>query len=690
MPMKQEEIKVVYDLAGREIILGERLGKGGEGVVFELDTNQVAKIYHGGDKKNLELSKKKVQELLKMKASMDGICFPIESVFDNKKTFIGYTMPKARVLSNRILTNTLFQPKLISEKFPRWDRVNLCNVSLNILKKFEYLHSHNVLMGDINGSNILVKDDEDVYFVDTDSYQINELPCPVGVPSYTPPELQGKNLKKILRTKDNELFSIAVLLFQIFLPGKPPYSASGGGDLVENIMKGEFHYPFGEHATDRTPSGMWEFIWIGLPMELRGAFYSVFKENNRVSLKDWETIIEKYKEAIVKGDQAREILPSGREKMLSGRSTQLNVRDIKGDDNFARTDTTVINPKSTKIAVLELSTKAVKLLIGDNEKLKSEGFSFDFFLRESDKTETGNCLDDRNNMKIELFESNVLPSIEKMLAIARRENVGIIYTVATAAYRTSNNRIELLDFIKSKTGLNVMILSKDEEARASIFAFLNSKKRELKFSKDVENYFFIDQGGGSTELTLFRAKEDQRIHAEIVGSYSLGLGTTVLKNRLFQESTPETLLSKAFADNDNYIRQMLTRFYDKKDSYFINRRKGPFCIAVGTAITNISHQKGNRNQHCYQLPVALMKERFNAINEKLLSRFKTVNDLFVAIESDYSRDGLDNQVIMRLGIAFYLQLLDQAQITEVRVSGTGLWYGIYYQKFQKLFLTKTT
>ena len=42
-----------------------------------------------------------------------------------------------------------------------------------------YLHERNIIMGDINALNILVVSPTEVYFVDTDSYQIEEFPCPV-------------------------------------------------------------------------------------------------------------------------------------------------------------------------------------------------------------------------------------------------------------------------------------------------------------------------------------------------------------------------------------------------------------------------------------------------------------------------------------------------------------------------------
>ena len=53
----------------------------------------------------------------------------------------------------------------------------------------------------------------------------------------------------------------------------------------------------------------------------------------------------------------------------------------------------------------------------------------------------------------------------------------------------------------------------------------------------------IDQGGGSTEISLFRGNE-------LIDTYSLNLGTTVLKTIVFKEATAKTSIDKAFKDSE--------------------------------------------------------------------------------------------------------------------------------------------
>jgi len=88
-------------------------------------------------------------------------------------------------------------------------------LAINILERISYLHRLNVLLGDINPLNILVKDENTIYFVDCDSYQIEGFPCAVGTVDFTAPEIQGVDFRTFLRAPEHELFAVATLLFMM-------------------------------------------------------------------------------------------------------------------------------------------------------------------------------------------------------------------------------------------------------------------------------------------------------------------------------------------------------------------------------------------------------------------------------------------------------------------------------------------
>lgn len=253
----QNEIVTTSD--NRQIRLVKKLAEGGEGAVYEIDfKDEVAKIYnaHSNTKRRFE----KLKLMTSKNISFNGICYPTRLLYNQNGEFVGYLMPKA---SGKTLGRSIFAAKpLFLKNFPNFKKQDMVNLCLNILTKIRYLHNKNIILGDINPENILLVSPDEVYFVDTDSYQIENFPCPVGTINYTAPEIQGKHYPDFLRTKGNENFALATLLFMIMVPGKPPYSQQGGGDPAKNITNMDFSYPFGDNSNKKTPDGPWRLYGL--------------------------------------------------------------------------------------------------------------------------------------------------------------------------------------------------------------------------------------------------------------------------------------------------------------------------------------------------------------------------------------------------------------------------------------------
>lgn len=675
-------MKTVYNKNDKAIILKDELGKGGEGTIYSVDTKTVAKIYHT---KSLTPEKEgKIKALIAKKIRLEGICAPIESLFDERGHFVGYLMPKANAESGFELQTCVFNPALLKLKLADWDRINLANLSISILEKIKLLHENDIIIGDINPFNILIKDDKTVYFVDVDSYQVDNYPCPVGTVHFTAPEIQNvDSFNKLIRTNEHEYFAVATLLFMIFHAGKTPFSFQGGGNMKENIISMNFSYPLGDEDNYLAPQGMWEFIWSELSYEIRKGFYTVFKENIRLDIDDWLNILNIYLDDLRQGTYPKAIFPNSTEKIVQGRTINMNRRDIKETDSNVRIGKTIFRPnaKGENIGVLELSTKAVKFLTADQQNVKSQGFNFDFFFRQAKKTETGRGLDENNIMDMNYFDDNVLPAIKQMLRYAKEKRIDILYSVATAAYRTALNRDEIISKIREECGINVKILSKKEEALATLTAFAFSKPSSVNLSS-TDKVIMIDQGGGSTELTLFQG-------SELIDSYSLNLGTTVLKTVLFREANKETLLSKALKDSEKFVKDRLRTYYSSKKSSLLNKSKTNFCISVGTAITNATNKKGNAKQHGTRLTLEMIKRKISETDIFLNSKYTYVADLLEdldvsGLERNSFHDTLDNNVVMRLGLPMFVEIMEGFNLEEIIVSGTGLWYGVYFENLYEL------
>ena len=290
------ESEAVISSEGKQIILTKEVGSGGEGTIFETDCPYVAKIYK--DEKITARKYAKLQLMISKKVECPGVCYPTSLLYNLNKEFVGYLMPKAKGIE---IQRSIFIKPLLKKNFPNWKKKDTVKLCITILKKIKYLNDRNIILGDINPANILVVSPEEVYFVDADSYQVGEFPCPVGMVNYTAPEIQKKSFSDFLRTQGHENFAIATLLFMIMIPGKSPYAQQGGEDPVTNIIKMDFSYPFGDNSNKKTPDGPWRFIWSHLTYELKGAFYNTFRKegeyasvNNRLDADDWLKIFNKY------------------------------------------------------------------------------------------------------------------------------------------------------------------------------------------------------------------------------------------------------------------------------------------------------------------------------------------------------------------------------------------------------------
>lgn len=296
------ENEIVYTSRG-PIKLESKVAAGGEGIIYTTNTPYVAKIYK--KENNTKRKYEKIKLMLSKKIECEGVCYPVAALYNSNKEFVGYMMPKAK---GKELQKSIFIKPLFLKNFPKWKKRDTVELCITILEKIKYLHDRNIIMGDINPANILVVSPKEVYFVDTDSYQVENFPCPVGTNNYTAPEIQRKHFSDFLRTMGNENFAVATLLFMIMLPGKPPYSQQGGEDPINNIIRMDFSYPFGDNSNKKTPDGPWRYIWSHLTYDLKKAFYNTFRkggdystENTRLTADEWLPIFTYYLELLDSG-----------------------------------------------------------------------------------------------------------------------------------------------------------------------------------------------------------------------------------------------------------------------------------------------------------------------------------------------------------------------------------------------------
>jgi TonB family protein len=251
----------VYGSEGAALLLANKIGEGGEGSVWSVENNTqvVAKFYKNGLPPG-QTRKLDVMCRLKSDSLLKVAAWP---------TAMLKSSPSAQVeglLMRRIIgyeaAHLLYSPKSRRTSFPEAQFPFILHTTANIARSFAAVHEAGQVIGDVNHGNLLVAKNATVALIDCDSFQITEgpttFPCLVGVPEYTPPELQGHSFREIRRTQQHDAFGLAVLTFHMLFLGRDPFAgipSNGTSDvsIPDAIREYRFAYLPDHGATHMEP-----------------------------------------------------------------------------------------------------------------------------------------------------------------------------------------------------------------------------------------------------------------------------------------------------------------------------------------------------------------------------------------------------------------------------------------------------
>jgi len=289
-----------FDRNGNKITTGKIIGRGGEGIVFEiLSSNQpvIAKIYHK------PLDTQKQEKLLSMVHGCNDdlkkiSAWPINLLYREKNGPIcGFIMPK---ISDSEPIHKLYGPAQRKILFPTADWNFLIRTGKNVAAAFYVIHKYGYVIGDVNEGNILVDKQACVKLIDCDSFQVRTKEnkiycCEVGVPLFTPPEIQNLKNYNTPREPNNDNFGLAILIFQLLFLGRHPYAGvySGTGDMPIEKAISEYRFAFGKTSKLKLMSPPPNAVDLTIvPSEICDLFEQAFTENGvhipyRPSAKKW-------------------------------------------------------------------------------------------------------------------------------------------------------------------------------------------------------------------------------------------------------------------------------------------------------------------------------------------------------------------------------------------------------------------
>ena len=269
--------------SGSDVAIGRRLGGGGEGAVFEVNADTVAKIYKAPVDRSTPRGLSTERKLAAMVANApptkdsDGnvaLAWPLELLYYRvgpaAGMMAGFTMPRIDVAQYAQILNywnpqRIRQNPNIPNQGERLEEL-LQVIVRNILTIVNGIHKRGYIIGDINESNTVVHQSGRVAFLDSDSFQVRDLNgrvhrCGVGKRDYLDPRVIGLMRRRCAdpnclsgrvaghrqsfacfdRCVDDDNFALAVVLFKLLMKGTHPFDGPDG-EMMDKIAARQFPY----------------------------------------------------------------------------------------------------------------------------------------------------------------------------------------------------------------------------------------------------------------------------------------------------------------------------------------------------------------------------------------------------------------------------------------------------------------
>ena len=323
-----------------------------------------------------------------------------------------------------------------------------------------------------------------------------------------------------------------------------------------------------------------------------------------------------------------------------------------------------------RIAVLDIGTNTVLLLIveAEGERLPLKRSRLRVIRDDHAIARLGEGVDRSRKISEEAYP-RFLGVLRAHLETIEAHHVDRVAAVATSAMRDAENRDEIIERTKSDAGIEIELLSGDNESRWTYIGALldvTGGKSPLLFKEEVggwlspgkggsKNIAVVDIGGGSTEISVGDGR-----HFD--SGISIDIGAVRITERFFSTS-PVTI--EAAEDARAFIRKSL---YSKlsKTAHLTE------LVAVAGTPTTLAAMHQNLPKfeadkvHNYKL-------RRQAVDQLLDSMLKVDSQTLLGLFPSVNKARAD---ILPAGTLILAEVMEYLKVDSVRVSTQGLRYGI--------------
>ncbi|WP_342630519.1 protein kinase domain-containing protein [Marinobacter alkaliphilus] len=279
------------------------LNQGADGVIYAVPGGKLAlKLYHEPSKDPER--PQKIRQMLLAPPDDEGMvhfAWPIAKVEDNKGEFAGYAMPLLPLSEYANLDLLLTRKGRDLGKLPQ-SREFRIRAAGNLARRVAQLHDQGHFIIDLKPANMLVnRRTADIVVVDCDGFAIQGqdsfIPGHQYTTGYIAPEAWQQHAKPETLGEPQDLFALAVIIFQLLNEGLHPYQGVPRGkqaiptDTQSRIGSDLFAYD--TPTNPQIKPSPWS-LHNDFPAPLASAFRKAFRSNvQRPTAKDWVSILDK-------------------------------------------------------------------------------------------------------------------------------------------------------------------------------------------------------------------------------------------------------------------------------------------------------------------------------------------------------------------------------------------------------------
>lgn len=298
------------------------------------------------------------------------------------------------------------------------------------------------------------------------------------------------------------------------------------------------------------------------------------------------------------------------------------------------------------IAIIDIGSNSMRVVIYE----LSKNTSFKIIDEEKRMVRLGQYIDKDDYLSEEGINKLII-SLEFFKVICRNNDVEEYIVVATEAIRRSKNQKTILGIVKEKIGLDIRILSGEEE---SIYGYI-----AVKCTIDFDNALLVDIGGSSMEISLIKDGNQQNV-------VSLPLGSIPLTKKF-------PFNSAATTEEKLELKEFLYKEFNKLPWL----KKGMYLPVIGIGGASRAIGKIQKKSIDYPLDVlhnySLSKDDVEEVFEKITS---------LSLFDKYKVKGLPRERadIFTAPLGAINTLMSYCKSNEFIISQYGLREGVIYER----------